>query len=384
MWFKDLAELAIFVSCLLSVRAAGPVTIAPGAGYTEYTVPGPNRVYVVAIERGRREYSFAIGWPGMVRNFSDRQATSRIAALYDQPPHHDVVAAVNASFFGAPPNVTGATASYGELQEMPDGARDTLVIAGDGVPRIIEDVCHAPGVVVLDDGTMLPVDEYNRGFATGKLIAYTEGWGTFRSAREDLTAVVLGKVARPTAAGRPVTGVVREIHTDLAAVRDLPVGSGELILAADCETGEALRRGLRVGSEVVVWFAVRDERLAGADLAVTGVGWIVRHGRPHRANWKQYAFSTVRHPRTVFAWNESHYFMLVIDGRSLESVGMTFAEMADFLTTVLHADEALNLDGGGSSTMVVDGVVKNAPSDGSERAVANALLVVRDAAHGRE
>jgi exopolysaccharide biosynthesis protein len=178
-----------------------------------------------------------------------------------------------------------------------------------------------------------------------------------------------------------VAGDVRAVHTDRAAGLDLRIEPGQLVLVADCDTGETLRRRAKVGSRVTVSFAARDQRLADADLAVTGVGWVLHKGKPHRANWKQYDFSTVRHPRTVVAWNQAHYFLVVIDGRSIESVGMTFDEMANFLTTVLNADEALNLDGGGSSAIVVDGTVKNLPSDGTERAVANALLLVRDAAH---
>ena len=44
----------------------------------------------------------------------------------------------------------------------------------------------------------------------------------------------------------------------------------------------------------------------------------------------------------------------------------------------LGAQDALNLDGGGSSTMVLRGDLFNLPSDGRERPVANALLVFTD------
>jgi phosphodiester glycosidase len=43
----------------------------------------------------------------------------------------------------------------------------------------------------------------------------------------------------------------------------------------------------------------------------------------------------------------------------------------------LHASFALNLDGGGSSTMVVQGKVVNEPSDGRQRKVCSAVLVIR-------
>jgi hypothetical protein len=62
---------------------------------------------------------------------------------------------------------------------------------------------------------------------------------------------------------------------------------------------------------------------------------------------------------------------------------MTLREFADLFSS-LGATWALNLDGGGSTTMVVDGDVKNRPSDGRERAVSSALLVIRGSDAGEE
>jgi exopolysaccharide biosynthesis protein len=59
---------------------------------------------------------------------------------------------------------------------------------------------------------------------------------------------------------------------------------------------------------------------------------------------------------------------------------MTLPELAQLLEA-LGVDEALNLDGGGSSTLVVDGRPANRPSDPEgERAVVNALALVHDSA----
>ena len=72
-----------------------------------------------------------------------------------------------------------------------------------------------------------------------------------------------------------------------------------------------------------------------------------------------------------------------MDGRQPEySVGMSLFELADYmLEWGIH--EGVNLDGGGSTTMVVRGNVVNSPSDaGGERAVANAMMVVSTAPTG--
>ena len=66
---------------------------------------------------------------------------------------------------------------------------------------------------------------------------------------------------------------------------------------------------------------------------------------------------------------------MTVDGRQPRySVGVTLLEAAR-LMRALGASEALNLDGGGSTTMVVAGQLVNRPSDGTERAVSDALVV---------
>jgi hypothetical protein len=86
-----------------------------------------------------------------------------------------------------------------------------------------------------------------------------------------------------------------------------------------------------------------------------------------------------RHPRTAvgFSRDSTTLFLLAIDGRSERSVGVTLIELAAMLRQ-LGAWQAMNFDGGGSTTMVVGGVVVNAPSDPTgEREVGSALAVVR-------
>lgn len=81
-------------------------------------------------------------------------------------------------------------------------------------------------------------------------------------------------------------------------------------------------------------------------------------------------------PRTAVAvLDDGSIAFVVVDGRSDTSAGMTLTELADTLQS-LGAVTAYNLDGGGSSTMVVDGEVVNTPSNGGERATSDILYVV--------
>lgn len=91
-------------------------------------------------------------------------------------------------------------------------------------------------------------------------------------------------------------------------------------------------------------------------------------------------FSAVRHPRTAigFSRDSSRVFLVAVDGRRESGVGMSLIELANLMLT-LGAFEAMNLDGGGSTTMVVNGEVINLPSDKTgERPVGSAILVVVD------
>ena len=83
-------------------------------------------------------------------------------------------------------------------------------------------------------------------------------------------------------------------------------------------------------------------------------------------------------PRTLLATKPNGAIMLItIDGRwRRHSAGASMQRAAD-LARRLGASEAVNLDGGGSTTFVVRGHVLNHTSDGFERRVVNGLVVVR-------
>lgn len=89
------------------------------------------------------------------------------------------------------------------------------------------------------------------------------------------------------------------------------------------------------------------------------------------------ALCTARHPRTAvgLSQDKKKLYVLVVDGRQTISVGMTCMETAAQLKSV-GAWMGMNLDGGGSSAMYLQGTgVVNSPSDGSERVVANHLAI---------
>ncbi len=83
-------------------------------------------------------------------------------------------------------------------------------------------------------------------------------------------------------------------------------------------------------------------------------------------------------PRTALGYNADKLFLVVADGRQPQySTGLTLYELASILIE-LGATEAINLDGGSSSTFVVNDTVVNKPSGQQERDVLNAVFITTD------
>lgn len=85
-----------------------------------------------------------------------------------------------------------------------------------------------------------------------------------------------------------------------------------------------------------------------------------------------------RAPRSAVGITQyGDYIFAVVDGRQAHSKGCTLDEWARILKNTFGAVEAINLDGGGSSELIFKGKIINKPSDGRERAVGDALTIVR-------
>ena len=129
----------------------------------------------------------------------------------------------------------------------------------------------------------------------------------------------------------------------------------------------------RLGSKPQDWLGATD--------IVSGAGLLMVDGR-EMDEWADEqisaAFDTTRHPRTLIGVDgDNHVWLVTVDGRQPPlSLGMNFAELKR-LARRLGLKSALNLDGGGSTTMVLkDGWVVNHPSDPTgPRAVSDAIVV---------
>jgi exopolysaccharide biosynthesis protein len=199
-------------------------------------------------------------------------------------------------------------------------------------------------------------------------------------------------------AGAPESGVVAAVNGDFFTADNRPIG-------VEASAGEVRGRSTRT---VFAWqprrlpsvgrvewdgdslsvgdFALSATEPDGLTEIISGypalladgewVGDLLQAERP--------AFAASRHPRTALGWDphRRRAWIVVAEGRGEGSAeGMTLPELAD-LFLALGATEALNLDGGGSSVMVVQGRRVNRPSDPmGSRPVVNALLVRVDSSY---
>ena len=161
---------------------------------------------------------------------------------------------------------------------------------------------------------------------------------------------------------------------------------GGAVLAAGPKVPAKTISGITPGMPVrtrVVYETLNGTKPGDWDAApdvVGGVGLLAKNGRT-LTDWEpekaRAGFAAERHPRTVIGTaGDGRIWLITVDGRNKAiSLGMSFAELQGLVRRVGLVD-ALNLDGGGSTTMVVQGAVVNHPSDAAgPRKVSDAIVV---------
>ncbi len=371
--------------------------IAPGVTYSVYSAPGPNVVYVVAVDRLRSEYKLEVGWAQGRRNYTARETTSTIAGRYDNPPGHNVLSAVNGSYFDPlnAPRVLGVAQSAGQMMDTPAFNSlyqyHTMMVGPARTPSVVTNFNHALGTLTFPDGFSMILHQYNFNM-NGPLTPINNQTFAFTSSFDSVTAadfsawpsgaveVILSDVSYPMRGGKEVSGIVTALVSPTNGHNAIPAG-GMVLSTWGTTTKPNMLAHAHVGDRLRMRFPSGADEYNNSDNAITGIGWVIHNGSAYTPGWANLesgASPSAPNPRTVLAWNDTTWYQIVCDGRSGVSVGMTFQEMADFLIGALGATEAVNYDGGGSSTMVVNGTVRNVPSEsGIQRAVANAIMLVK-------
>jgi hypothetical protein len=141
---------------------------------------------------------------------------------------------------------------------------------------------------------------------------------------------------------------------------------------------------VETGAVVEISTALRPE-LKGVTTAIAGGPAVVKNSKPFSENSASgggYSERSKyeRHPRSAIGWNETKLYFITVDGRQPGlSVGMTLAELGEYMVRKLNCTDGMNLDGGVSASLWMSGSTVSNPCQG-ERPVANSLILYRKVA----
>jgi hypothetical protein len=133
--------------------------------------------------------------------------------------------------------------------------------------------------------------------------------------------------------------------------------------------------GARLNAELVLLPAEGQGSACDAPDILGAGPRLVQEGRV-QVSVENFGHEATRNPRSALALTAAgHLLLITMDGRQPASAGVRLDEFAALLIERFDVVEALNLDGGGSTTLFAAHRLRNVPSDGVERAVSDALLL---------
>lgn len=355
-------------------------TLGPGVSYYKiHLLDGPWWIHVVEVDVQRaRQEGIRLRTASASPDESGVERTSALA--------RDALAGVNGDFFYTreKSHTAGFLIQDGLLRQAPQ-RRSALVFSRDGRPLIGS--FEARFGAILPSGHSLSISGFNRAPRAEELTLYN----THAQVRHDSVRASLGfqlqRIAGRSILNDTISARVLQMRRQ---AWPLVLESGQWLVAAGSQAMEA--HSIAPGDTLQLFCRLPPAERPLSE-AIGGGPRILRDGRisiEYERERLSRAFAQERHPRTAVGYtqDQSVLFFVVVDGRQPGySMGMTLEELAHFMRTRLgdfslskeNAYQALNLDGGGSSTMVVEGEVVNSPSDQTgERPVANALIIAQE------
>lgn len=284
---------------------------------------------------------------------------------------------VNADFFPFTGDPLGICIIDGELVSEPAGNRAAFALTSDR--RAFFDTPKMSAFVTGASGAQHPVAGINRPLGSGEIVVYTSRFGSCAINSATAVHVVCTLEDPPVRVNVPLKLTVRDIVTGSVTA---PASRDGVLISGSGGAADFLKSNISVGDVITLRFDVKSPN--GFDWtnvlqAVGGGPWLLRDGKPWidtvAEGFSVTGFEKARHPRTAVGLTRDNKLLLVtVDGRQTISVGVSLPDLADLMAK-LGAVSAINLDGGGSTTLSVRGILVNAPSGGIEREVSNALLV---------
>lgn len=350
--------------------------MSPGVKYMEYSTSSPARkIFVLEVDLTDPTIRLQVVKSGDKIN-GPAQSVSTMFNANDAWAYHDVSGGINGDFFtinSTYQNPINTLVNDGEVMWNYASARSIFGISDNNIP-FIGNVDE--NFTVIANGITKPFSLINRGRSTNALVLYNRLYGNATATNTSGTELKIVPVAGVN--GWKANGAIQcKVLEKQVGIGNMSYTDGQAVLSGH-GTSQTYLNGINVNDIITVNLTIAPG--ASNLLQVTGAKpRIVNNGVNYAAQGiinEGDASGSTREPRTGLGYKQdnSKLYMVVVDGRTTASVGMTMSELANFLI-YLGCYQGVNLDGGGSSTMVANGQLKNAPSDGAERLVASVLLV---------
>lgn len=365
--------LAIILALPGSFLLPAAETTAPrprskaGLTYSNNVDPDkPWSIHLARIDLSRNDYVMATTVANGT-NFGLNTLAAQIKAL--PPELGRPVAAVNGDFYqiknpylGDP---SGLQILQGELVSSP-GPNSAFWVDPEGRPHMTNVLSQLQATWPGGESTPFAL---NQERAAGTAVLYTPITGA-STHTGDGREIILERAGSgdwlPLRPGRTYTAKVREVRN----TGDTPLAPDIMVLSLSPAVAARLPK-VETGEFIKISTATTPD-LAGVQTAIGGGPALVRNGQIIKLSAPY-----PRHPRTAIGWNKDFLYLMEVDGRQSNlSIGMTLPELAAYFVK-LGCTEAINLDGGGSSTFWLHGQVVNSPAYGHERPVANGLVILR-------
>lgn len=352
---------------IISAQGTADREVRPGIVHATYQRPGPSVVHVVSVPLKDPRYRIVSYRPKRLTTVTEQVAQAAQAG-------RKVIAAINADFFSFQSSLpVGLQFVEGHLVHAGRGSiRSQFAVTAAGRPYL--DRQHFSAQIQVGQSAWFTLDGINTPVDSGQIVYFDGSAGGRVKTTAGMRFFRVRALNSGWSSGDTMT-LVTPAPFDIADTLWYPDGNvlalGEWTEGVRITSDDTLRVVYHVGSAERLIEAVGGggrilhEGVMGGD----SINALERIARKFRSD---------RHPRTFVAIDRDSttLFLCTVDGRQASSVGMNFAEMADFLLSI-GGWNAVNLDGGGSTAMVIDGIVVNRPSDRTgERAVANTLMVI--------
>lgn len=276
------------------------------------------------------------------------------------------IAGVNADFFPWTGDPIGAMVRMKELISTPYPNRPVFAW-GPGLAKSA--VLAFSGTISQDDNSVV-ISGVNEACKADSAVlsTTTAGWATAETNALHMV-IATDTMLTPTC---QISGKVKLFVPDS---KEHKIEPGTMVITATGIMADKLRR-FRL-SDATIRVETKDLDWNKAYNVVGGSNQLVRNGlvslEAEKAGVAQ-AFVSDLHPRTAIgSTKQGDIWVVVVDGRQSMSRGCGLDEMAKIMQR-LGCFDAINLDGGGSSTLAVAGQVLNRPSGGTERAISNCIL----------